>query len=50
MPITALPFKGGRLGTSKTPYEAYIEQVLNLEHIKVFDYIAYLILLKGKHP
>ena len=46
----ALSFKGRRLGTLKTLYEVYIEQVLNLEHIKVFGYIAYLILLKGKHP
>jgi len=50
VPITALPFKGGRLSILKTLYKVYIEQVLNLEHIKVFDYIAYLILLKGKHP
>ena len=50
MLIIALPFKGGRLDTLKTLYKAYIEQVLNLEHIKVFSYIAYLILLKSKHP
>ena len=49
MPITALPFGGERLSTLKTLYKVYIEQVLNLEHIKVFGYIAYPILLKGKH-
>jgi hypothetical protein len=47
--IIALPFKGGRLGTLKTLYKAYIEQVLNLEHVKAFGYIAYLILFKGKY-
>ena len=46
----ALPFRGGRLGTSKTPYKAYTEQVPNLEHVKAFGYAAYLILPKGKHP
>ena len=50
MPITTLPFRGGRLSTLKTLYKVYKEQVLNLEHIKAFGYIAYLILLKGKHP
>jgi hypothetical protein len=46
----ALPFKGRRLDTSKTLYKAYIEQVLNLEHVKAFGYAAYPILPKGKHP
>ena len=50
VPTAALPFKGRRLGTSKTLYKAYIEQVLNLEHIKAFSYTAYPILPKGKHP
>jgi len=50
VPTTALPFKGKRLGTLKTLYKAYIEQVLNLEHIKVFGCAAYPILSKGKHP
>ena len=46
----ALSFKGRRLGTLKTLYEVYIEQVLNLKHVKVFSCIAYPILPKGKHP
>jgi hypothetical protein len=50
VPITALSFRGRRLSTLKTLYKVYIKQVLNLEYIKVFDYIAYLILFKGKHP
>jgi hypothetical protein len=50
VPTAALPFRGGRLGTLKTLYKAYIEQVLNLEHVKAFGCAAYLILPKGKHP
>jgi hypothetical protein len=48
--IIALPFKGGRLNTLKTLYKVYIKQVLDLKYIKVFDYIVYPILFKGKHP
>jgi hypothetical protein len=47
--IITLPFKGGRLNILKTLYKVYIKQVLNLEHLKVFSYIVYLILLKNKH-
>jgi hypothetical protein len=50
VPTIALPFGSGRLGTSKTPYEAYTEQVPNLEHVKAFGCAAYPILPKGKHP
>ena len=46
----ALSFRDRRLNTLKTLYKVYIKQVLNLEYIKVFGYIVYLILLKGKHP
>ena len=50
VPIIALPFGSGRLGISKTLYEAYTEQVLNLEYVKAFGCAAYPILPKGKHP
>jgi hypothetical protein len=50
VPIIALPFKGERLSILKTLYKAYTKQVLNLEHVKVFGYIVYLIMPKGKHP
>jgi hypothetical protein len=47
VPTIALSFGSGRLGTSKTLYKAYTEQVPNLEHLKAFSYAAYPILPKG---
>jgi hypothetical protein len=50
VPTSALPFGDGRFGTAKILYKAYNDKVPNLVNLKVFGYIAYLILQKGKHP
>jgi len=50
VPTSALPFGEGRLGTTKTPYDAYCDKVPNLQHLKAFGCAAYPILQKGKHP
>jgi hypothetical protein len=47
--ISALLFSKGTLSTVKTPFEAYIEKVLNIENLKAFGYIVYL-KIKGTKP
>ena len=47
--ISALSFSDGRFSITKTLYKAYNNKVLNLVNLKVFSYIIYLILQKGKH-
>jgi hypothetical protein len=49
VPISVLPFGDGRFGTAKTLYKVYNNKVPNLANLKVFGYVAYLILQKGKH-
>jgi hypothetical protein len=47
--ISVLPFGNGRFSTAKTLYKVYNDKVLNLANLKVFGYIVYPILQKGKH-
>ena len=49
MPISALLFGEGILGTAKTPFKVYIEKVPNMENLKAFSYIIYL-KIKGIKP
>ena len=42
--INALLFGDGRLSTIKTLYDVYCDKVPNLEHLKAFGCIIYLIL------
>jgi hypothetical protein len=49
VPISILPFSEGILGTTKTPFEAYTEKVLNMENLKAFGYTIYL-KIKGAKP
>jgi hypothetical protein len=49
VPTNILLFGKGTLSIIKTPFEAYIEKVLNIENLKAFGYIAYL-KIKGAKP
>jgi hypothetical protein len=49
VPTSALPFSDGRFSIAKTLYKVYNDKVPNLANLKVFGYIVYLILQKGKH-
>jgi hypothetical protein len=49
VPISALLFGEGILGTAKTPFKAYIEKVPNMENLKAFGYTVYP-KIKGTKP
>jgi hypothetical protein len=49
VPTNTLLFSKGILDIAKTPFEAYIEKVPNIENLKAFGYIAYL-KIKGAKP
>jgi hypothetical protein len=49
VPTSALLFGEGTLGIVKTPFEAYMEKVLNMENLKAFSCAAYP-KIKGAKP